>query len=72
MRNERRGMTRGERTGILIVALLTIAFVCLKLTDLIAWSWFWVLSPIWITVLVLVILIIVAVILYMRDAENEN
>lgn len=30
--------------------LLTILFVGLKLTDVIAWSWVWVLAPMWIGV----------------------
>ena len=30
--------------------LLTIAFIVLKLTDCIDWSWWWVLSPIWIPI----------------------
>ena len=29
--------------------LLTIAFIVLKLTHVIDWSWWWVLSPIWIS-----------------------
>ena len=37
--------------GIGFVSLLTIVFITLKLTDYIEWSWWWVLSPIWITVL---------------------
>lgn len=37
-------------TGLLAVAL-TVLFVGLKLTGNIDWSWFWVLSPIWISVL---------------------
>ena len=28
---------------------LTLVFVILKLTDVIDWSWFWVLSPLWIS-----------------------
>ena len=32
--------------------LLTIIFVVLKLTKLITWSWWWVLSPLWIFALV--------------------
>lgn len=35
--------------GIGFTGLLTIAFIVLKLTKVIAWSWFWVLSPIWIS-----------------------
>ena len=34
--------------GIGIASVLTIVFVVLKLTELIDWSWVWVLSPIWI------------------------
>lgn len=36
--------------GIGFVGLLTILFVGLKLGGVIAWSWFWVLSPIWISI----------------------
>ena len=46
--------------GIGFTGLLTIVFIVLKLTGNIAWSWLWVLSPLWIsTILVVVILIIV-------------
>jgi membrane protein implicated in regulation of membrane protease activity len=31
----------------LLLGLLTIVFITLKLTKVIAWSWLWVLSPIW-------------------------
>lgn len=34
--------------GIEFCELLTIVFIVLKLTGVIAWSWLWVLSPIWI------------------------
>lgn len=30
------------------VGSLTILFVALKLTNVITWSWWWVLSPLWI------------------------
>jgi hypothetical protein len=43
------------------VGLLTILFIALKLTNQIDWSWWWVLSPIWITAaIVLVIATILA------------
>jgi len=35
--------------GIGFVGLLTVAFVVLKLLDKITWSWWWVLSPLWIS-----------------------
>ena len=34
--------------GIGFVGLLTLLFIALKLTGFIDWSWWWVLSPIWI------------------------
>jgi len=44
--------------GIGFVGLLTIAFVVLKLTNYIDWSWWWVLSPLWITALVVVVVLL--------------
>lgn len=35
--------------GIGFVGVLTVLFIGLKLTRFIDWSWWWVLSPIWIT-----------------------
>ena len=32
--------------------LLTLVFITLKLTDVIAWSWLWVLSPLWISAVI--------------------
>lgn len=34
--------------GIGFAGLLTIVFITLKLTGFITWSWWWVLSPLWI------------------------
>jgi nitrate/nitrite transporter NarK len=39
--------------GVGFAGLLTIAFVVLKLTHTIGWSWYWVLSPIWLPLAVL-------------------
>lgn len=48
--------------GIGFTGLLAIVFIVLKLCDVIAWSWWWVLSPIWIpfgVVLVLIALVFI-------------
>ena len=39
-----------------LLEVLTVIFVVLKLTHLIAWSWLWILSPIWLPVGAIVIL----------------
>jgi hypothetical protein len=38
-------------SGIGFPGLLTVLFIGLKLTGHITWSWWWVLSPLWITAL---------------------
>ena len=48
--------------GIGFPGLLTVLFVGLKLTHYIDWSWWWVLSPLWISAgFVLTILLIVLI-----------
>ena len=51
--------------GIGFVSLLTILFVGLKLTDYIDWSWWWVLSPIWISWGILIIILSIGALAYL-------
>lgn len=51
--------------GIGFTGLLTIVFIILKLTDVIDWSWWWVLSPIWISLLIAVVFVVGFVLLGM-------
>lgn len=46
--------------GIGFVGLLTILFIGLKLTGYIAWSWWWVLSPLWIAALGVILILMIA------------
>ena len=39
--------------------LLTIAFIVLKLTNVITWSWWWVLSPLWISAALVILVFII-------------
>jgi ABC-type antimicrobial peptide transport system permease subunit len=41
-------MSESKTGGIGFFGLLTIVFITLKLTNYIDWSWWWVLSPLWI------------------------
>lgn len=45
--------------GIGFTGLLQVAFIVLKLCNVIHWSWFWVLSPTIFTVLLIVIIAII-------------
>ena len=49
------------RIGFL--SLLTIVFIILKLTEVIAWSWVWVLSPLWLGIPVAVVFFLTLVVL---------
>ena len=40
--------TKTASSGIGFCGLLAIAFIVLRLTGIIEWSWVWVLAPIWI------------------------
>ena len=46
-------------SGIGFSGLLAILFIALKLTGVIAWSWWWVLAPIWIPFVIVILVLIV-------------
>ena len=47
--------TTAASGGIGFYGLLTIALIVLKLTSAIAWSWWWVLAPLWLPVVLLLL-----------------
>lgn len=49
-------MNDNKTVGVGICDVLAIVFVVLKLVGVISWSWWWVLSPIWIPVVIILIL----------------
>lgn len=49
--------------GISFVSLLAIVFIVLKLCNVITWSWWWVLAPIWIPFGVALVLIVFGLLL---------
>lgn len=49
--------------GVGFTGLLTIAFIVLKLTGHIDWSWWWVLSPAWIGLTIVLVLAVIVGIL---------
>lgn len=59
---------RNTSGGIGFTGILTLIFITLKLLHKIDWSWWWVLSPIWITsILVFLWLIFLLIVLYLRE-----
>jgi hypothetical protein len=51
--------------GIGFGGLLAVAFIVLKLTKVIDWSWWWVLSPIWIGLCLVAVILLVIFAIYL-------
>lgn len=48
---------------------LLLIFIVLKLTDLIDWSWVWVLAPLWIPACLIVVGIIIYLIIFICNKD---
>lgn len=57
--------------GVGIVGLLTVAFVILKLTHVIAWSWWWVFAPLWISAGIWAVVFLVSIIVIALVASSH-
>ena len=63
--------TSSSSGGLSFTGALTILFIALKLCHVINWSWWWVLSPIWISVLfALAILLIVGIVYLITELSK--
>jgi len=58
--------------SIRFVGLLAILFIGLKLANFITWSWWWVLSPLWIPALLVLLIMLIAAIVYEIIKSKEN
>ena len=65
MTSDRSGALASIVCSSVFVSLLAVAFIVLKLTDYIDWSWWWVLSPIWITMVLSVVIFLIALAIFL-------
>lgn len=49
--------------GANFLELLLLVFIVLKLCKVITWSWWWVLSPLWISIVLVILIVIIVTIL---------
>ena len=63
-------MERTGCTGWSLAIILTIIFIALQVTNVINWSWIWLISPLWIMI-GLDILIFIIWILLILISKNE-
>lgn len=45
-----------KNIGLNLGEVILVVFIILKLTEVIDWSWWWVLSPIWIGLIVVILI----------------
>lgn len=64
-------MSNSKSNGVSFSSLLTIVFIVLKLTDVIDWSWVWVLSPSWISLL-LGLALVPFILILNKKIENDK
>ncbi len=57
--SDEKATAKASASGIGFSGLLTIAFIVLKLCHVIDWSWWWVLSPLWISAGLVILIIII-------------
>ena len=55
-------MGKETTSGIGFGGILFIVFLILKLTNVIAWSWWWVTAPLWIPIAIAIVIFIFIVI----------
>ena len=58
--------------GIGFFGLLTIAFIVLKLCNVITWSWFWVLSPIIISLIIFFISLLIFITIFEYELRKRT
>lgn len=51
--------------------LLFVTFLVLKLTDVVAWSWWWVAAPLWVPATLAVVALLVGVALVVSEEMSK-
>jgi|SRR5687767_14285915 len=64
--------SKSSSGGITFLGLLTIAFIVLKLCNIISWSWLWVLAPTWIPLALAILFFSTAGLLAWQARKKKN
>ena len=60
-----------NNTGMSASTVLTLIFVTLRLCNVIDWSWWWILSPVWITAGIAILVLIVIAIWELSNSKER-
>ena len=64
--------SQSSSSGIGFGGVLLIVFIVLKLTGVIAWSWWWVLSPMWMPLAVIAVIAIIAGLVVLLSSAKKK
>lgn len=62
--------SNSNSNGVSFGGLLTVLFIGLKLGGVIDWSWWWVLSPIWISISLAAVILIIGWIIHVFNRRS--
>lgn len=62
----------GASGGVGCGTVVQIVFIILKVVGVIKWSWFWVLSPTWISILVVIFALLIFFIIWAITRASRN
>jgi Flp pilus assembly protein TadB len=65
-------MSESRTGGIGFFGLLTIVFITLKLTNYIDWSWWWVLSPLFVPVIIIFAILVIMLVMGARVRQRRK
>ena len=65
-------MKENSAGGISFLGALLLVFIVLKLTHVINWSWFWVLSPLWIEAIIFVAILLLVFIPWRKKTKRGD
>lgn len=57
--------------GISLFSILGLIFITLKLMNIINWSWWWVLSPFWISGSISIVIISIVIVFFLKQLKDK-
>ena len=64
-------LRRGTKRTLLTSTNLFFVFLILKLTNVIAWKWVWVLAPLWIPIVIYILFMIFIIFILKKHLKNH-
>ena len=62
-----------NKSSSITLSLLLVAFIVLKLCGVIDWSWWWVLSPVWISLVIgIIVFVAVLIIGFIKEKKGKK